>query len=69
LRELLDTADVETRACLDAVAAVAFGAGEGDVEEAVATIGDRNMLTGLPCGDRRPLVAFAPRRDLIWAAG
>ncbi len=66
LRELLVAAGAETRRCLEAIAPVACGE-TGDVDEAVATIGDRSMLTGLPCGDRRPLVAFAPGRDLIWA--
>ena len=36
------------------------------VDEAVAVIGDRSMLTGLACDDPRPRVAFAPDRDLIW---
>ena len=66
LPELFDAAGAETRRCLEAIAPVACDE-TGDVDEAVATIGDRSMLTGLPCGDRRPMVAFAPGRDLIWA--
>jgi hypothetical protein len=64
--EIIDTATAETGRCLEAVAAVACG---GDIDAAVAAIGDRSMLTGLACDDTRPLVAFAPYRDLIWAAG
>jgi hypothetical protein len=33
------------------------GAGAGETADA---IGDRDMLTGLPCDDPRPLVAFSP---------
>ena len=66
LRELLDAAGAETRRCLEAIAPGACGE-TGDVDAAVASIGDRSMLTGLPCGDRRPLVAFAPGHELMWA--
>jgi hypothetical protein len=62
--EILETATAETTRCLEAIAAVADR--DAAVDEAVAVIGDRSMLTGLPCDDPRPRVAFAPDRDLIW---
>ena len=64
--EIVAGAIAETGRCLHAVATVACKG--GDVDEAVATIGDRSMLTGLACDDARPLVAFAPYRDLMWGA-
>jgi hypothetical protein len=63
--EILETATAETTRCLEAIAAVATG--DAAVAEAVAVIGDRSMLSGLPCDDPRPRVAFAPDRDLLWA--
>ena len=38
----------------------------GDIPAAVAAIGDRNMLTGLPCDDPRPPVAFAAGLERLW---
>jgi hypothetical protein len=66
--EICDLAVEDTARCLLAIAPVAAGDGEA-VTEAVRVIGDRSMFTGVDCGDTRPLVAFAPERDLIWEAG
>ena len=62
--DILETATAGTARCLEAIAAVADG--DAAVDEAVAVIGDRSMITGLACDDPRPRVAFAPDRDLIW---
>lgn len=62
--EIIDAATSQTLRCLDAIDRVAHS--DGDVDDAVATIGDRNMLTGLPCDDRRPAVAFAPHFEQMW---
>jgi hypothetical protein len=62
--EILENATAETAGCLLAIAAVADR--DAAVDEAVAVIGDRSMLTGLACDDPRPRVAFAPDRDVIW---
>lgn len=60
---ICDRAVAETVACLGAVADAAFG---GDAAAAASAIGDRNLITGEPCGDPAPLVAFAPDRDALW---
>ena len=65
--EILETATAGTVRCLEAIAAVAGH--QAPVDEAVAVIGDRSMLTGLACDDPRPRVAFAPDRDLLWGDG
>jgi hypothetical protein len=62
--EICDQAVDETVACLEAIEGAAFGA--DGVEAAVAAIGDRNMVTGVACGDPQPLVAFAPEREELW---
>ena len=62
--EICDQAVDETAACLQAIEGTAFGG--DDLEAALAVIGDRNMITGVACGDPRPLVAFAPERDELW---
>jgi hypothetical protein len=62
--EICDRAVDETAACLRAIEGAAFG-GDG-VEAAGAALGDRNMVTGVACGDPQPLVAFAPERDELW---
>jgi hypothetical protein len=62
--EIMETATAQTARCLEAIAAVSDG--DAAVDEAVAVIGDRSMLTGMTCDDSRPRVAFAPDRDLIW---
>lgn len=62
--EIIAAATAETLACLRAIEPVVFGAaGPGAV---LARIGDRDMITGLPCGDPRPPVAFAPGLEQIW---
>lgn len=63
--DILEAATTRTAGCLEAIGGVA--AGDVAVDEAVAVIGDRSMVTGLPCDDPRPRVTFAPDRDLIWA--
>jgi hypothetical protein len=73
--DIVETAVVETTACLQAIGAALAGGGAGsaadagDLEAALAVIGDRNMLTGLPCEDPRPLVAFAPGLEHAWGIG
>lgn len=62
--EILETATAETERCIRAIAAVADR--DATVDEAVAVIGDRSMFTGVTCGDPRPLVAFAPKREELW---
>jgi len=62
-REIMEDAATETGRFLEAVAALPDG-GAG-VDRAVAVIGDRSMLTGMPCDDPRPLLAFAPYAELI----
>lgn len=61
---ITEAATVQTLACLEAVQTARFGG--GDIATAVAAIGDRNMLTGLPCDDPRPPVAFAPGIERLW---
>jgi Zinc dependent phospholipase C len=62
--DIIDAATAHTLRCLDAIDRVAHA--DGDLDDAVATIGDRSMFTGLPCDDRRSAVAFAPQLELIW---
>ncbi len=61
--EICDRAVEETVACLRAVEGAVF---DGEVEAAVAAIGDRNMVTGVACDDPQPLVAFAPEAAALW---
>ena len=60
LDEIFASAVTETVRCLQAVEGLLEGAGTGETAD---TIGDRNMLTGLPCDDPRPLVAFSPHLE------
>ena len=62
--EICDQAVDETVACLRAIEGAAFGG--DDPKAALAVIGDRNMITGVACGDPQPLVAFAPEREELW---
>lgn len=62
--EITEAATAQTLARLEAVQTTLFGG--GDIATAVAAIGDRNMLTGLPCDDRRPPVTFAPGIERLW---
>ena len=62
--EICDRAVDETVACLRAIEGAACDS--DGVEAAVAVIGDRNMITGVACGDPQPLVAFAPEREELW---
>jgi hypothetical protein len=62
--EICDQAVDETLTCLLAIERAAFGG--DDREAALAVIGDRNMITGVACGDPQPLVAFAPEREELW---
>ena len=63
--EIAATAAAETLRCLEAVEDTLFGA--GDPGELLALIGDRNMVTGLPCEDQRPALAFAPDQARLWS--
>lgn len=52
---------------LDPTADVASSLDPADIAAAVvAAAGDRSMLTGLPCEDPRPAVAFAPDMARLW---
>jgi hypothetical protein len=62
LDEIFASAVAETVRCLQAVAGLLEGAGAGETADA---IGDRDMLTGLPCDDPRPLVAFSPHLERL----
>ena len=62
--EIFERAIVETVLCLEAIENAALRGGDADA--AVAVIGDRNMLTGVPCEDPRPRVAFAWDPARIW---
>lgn len=57
LDEIFELAVAETVRCLEAVEGLLDGASAGETADA---IGDRDMLTGVPCDDPRPLVAFSP---------
>jgi len=57
LEEIFELAVTESVRCLEAVERLLEGAGPGETADA---IGDRDMLTGMPCDDPRPLVAFSP---------
>jgi hypothetical protein len=65
--EIAEAAAAQTLGCLEAIQTALFDG--GDVDAAVAAIGDRNMLTGLPCEDPRPPVAFAPGLEQAWGLG
>jgi hypothetical protein len=60
--EILGKAADESVRCLTAVAGLLDGT---DIDDAVNAIGDRDMLTGVPCDDPRPLVAFSPHLELL----
>jgi hypothetical protein len=62
--EILDRAAAETLACLQAIEAAAFV--DGRLEDVLAVVADRDLLSGARCGDPRPAVAFAPERDALW---
>jgi hypothetical protein len=62
--DVLERAASETLACLRAIEGATFG--EGSVEDLLAVVADRDLLSGEPCGDPRPAVAFAPGRDALW---
>jgi hypothetical protein len=62
LEGILDLAVAETARCLEAVEGLLGGAGAGETADA---IGDRDMLTGMPCDDPRPLVAFSPHLERL----
>jgi hypothetical protein len=62
--DITEAATAQTLACLRAIQTALFDG--GDIPTAVAAIGDRSMLTGLPCDDPRPPVAFAPGIGLLW---
>jgi len=62
--DLCDRAVAETVACLRAIEDVAFAG--GGVETVLAATGDRDMLSGEPCGDPLTAVAFSPERDALW---
>ncbi len=62
LEEILELATDETVRCLEAVERLLDGAGAAETADA---IGDRDMLTGLPCDDPRPLVAFSPHLERL----
>ena len=84
LSELLRSAVGQAVVCLEAIGAalsgsLTGGAGQaagrsggvsaGDLEAALAVIGERDMITGVPCEDPRPLVAFAPGLEQAWGLG
>lgn len=62
--EIREAATAGTLRCLVAIASAAKG--DVSVDEAVETIGDRSMFTGVACDDPRPRVAFAPEQDRLW---
>jgi hypothetical protein len=62
--ELCDRASLDTLACLRAVERLL--AGDGDAGDVLAVIGDRNMITGVPCGDPQRPAAFAPGLEDLW---
>jgi hypothetical protein len=66
LEEIFDLAVAESARCLAAVEGLLDGADAGETADA---IGDRDMLTGMPCGDPRPLVAFSPHLDWLGGVG
>jgi hypothetical protein len=64
--DLFDRAAERSAKCVVAIARA--GLGQIPIDEAVAVVGDRSMLTGAECEDARPLVAFAPGRDELWGS-
>jgi hypothetical protein len=62
LDEIFASAVDESLRCLEAVQGLLDGAGPGETADA---IGDRDMLTGMPCGDTPPLVAFSPHLERL----
>jgi hypothetical protein len=65
--DIIETATAETARCLEAIEGALFD--DGDLEGALAVIGDRDMISGVPCEDPRPLVAFAPGLEQAWDLG
>ena len=61
---LMERAIQRSAECVVAVARA--GLGQIPIDEAVAVVGNRSMLTGADCEDERPLVAFAPGLDDLW---
>jgi hypothetical protein len=64
--ELCDRAVAETLICLRAIESAAFG--DGGVDDVVAAVGDRDMISGERCGAPSAPVAFAPERGALWGA-
>ncbi|NLE23517.1 MAG: hypothetical protein GX624_12175 [Actinobacteria bacterium] len=64
LGEIFDQAAGETLVCLQAIQAAATG--DGGVEDVLAAVADRDMLSGERCDDPRPAVAFCSEQDAIW---
>lgn len=62
--DIWETAVTDTVRSLESIASVA--AGTRPIEAAVEAIGDRDLITGLPCEDRRPAVAFAAGVEELW---
>ena len=62
--DLLESAASRTLASLEAVQTALFDG--GGIAAAVAAIGDRSMLTGLPCDDPRRPAAFADGIERLW---
>jgi hypothetical protein len=62
--DILERATDETLACLRAVEGATFGL--NGVEDVLAVVADRDLLSGERCDDPRPAVAFAPGRDALW---
>lgn len=62
LDEILALAVTETERCLAVVQGLLDGAG---ADEAADAIGDRDMLTGVPCDDPQPPTAFAPHLERL----
>ncbi len=65
--QLCDRAVGETLACLQAVDRT-LSDGD-DLREVLAVVADRNMITGVPCGDPHRPEAFAPGLEELWRSG
>lgn len=65
--DLYEQAVVKSAACVEAIARA--GLGEITVDEAVAVVGNRSMLTGADCSDTRRPAAFAPDVEALWGQG
>jgi hypothetical protein len=62
--DILEAATAETLRCLAGIEDALFR--DADPDAALAPVGDRNLITGLPCEDPRAPVAFAPDPAAIW---